>query len=239
MLSEERVTRPPRRTATRVGPVVGLDLAGSPTRSTGFCVMRDARRVETEVLHDDEEILAAVRRSRPVLVSIDAPLSLPRGRRSLEIPGPPHLRACDRELLRRRIRFFPVTLGPMRLLTARGMRLKERLEQEGFPVVESYPGAAQDIVGLPRKGGGVDRLRRALLGRGFWGTIGRRVTTHDELDAVLCAWVGRLYVQGRAEVIGDPSEGVMILPRHPGQLRRSAARRAPRSTARGAESAGA
>jgi uncharacterized protein len=198
--------------------VVGLDLAGSPHRSTGFCILRGARRVETTVLHDDTEILASVRDARPPLVSVDAPLSLPRGRTSLDLPGPPHLRACDRELLRRRIRFFPVTLGPMRMLTARGMQLARRLRAEGVPTVESYPGAAQDIVGLPRKGAGIERLRRGLRVRGFAGSVEHRAITHDELDAILCAWVGRLYLQGRAEVIGEAEEGVMILPRSRSQL---------------------
>ena len=39
----------------------------------------------------------------PDVVSIDAPLFLPKGRKSLEQRGPPHLRACDRELLRMKI----------------------------------------------------------------------------------------------------------------------------------------
>jgi uncharacterized protein len=210
----------------RVKGVVGLDLAGSPRRSTGFCVLLGAREVRTAVLHEDAEILAAVRAARPALVSIDAPLSLPRGRASLEARGPPHLRACDRELLRRHIRFFPVTLGPMRMLTARGMRLAAELRAEGYRVEESYPGAAQDIVGLPRKGAGVELLRRALRSRGFRGTVERRTATHDELDAILCAWVGRLCVEGRAETIGDPAEGTMILPRSRGQLPRRRTRRA-------------
>jgi uncharacterized protein len=206
--------------STSAATIVGLDLAGSPHRRTGFCQLGSGLRVTTAVLYSDEEIEEAVRDARPALISIDAPLSLPRGRVSLEVAGPPHLRACDRELLRRRIRFFPITLGPMRLLTARGIRLQRRFEAEGWRCVESYPGAAQDIVGLPRKGAGIERLRRALRGRGFVGSVERRSITHDELDAVLCAWVGRLYVRGRAEVIGDPAEGVMILPRTPSQLPR-------------------
>ena len=217
------VARVPRRSDT---VVVGLDLAGSPRRSTGFCELVGPRYARTAVLHGDAEILAAVRDAGPQLVSIDAPLSLPRGRASLARAGPPHLRACDRELLRRRIRFFPVRLGPMRMLTARGIRLAGQMRAAGFRVEESYPGAAQDIVGLPRKGAGVERLRRALRARGFYGTIERRTTSHDELDAVVCAWVGRLCAHGRADVIGDPSEGTMILPRSAAQLPKARRRRA-------------
>lgn len=208
------------------GVVVGLDLAGSPQRSTGFCLLVGPREVRTAVLHDDPEILAAIRTAHPRIVSIDAPLSLPRGRASLDVRGPPHLRACDRELLRRHIRFFPVTLGPMRMLTARGMQLASELRASGYRVEESYPGAAQDIVGPPQKGAGVERLRRALRSRGLHGTIERRSTSHDELDAVLCAWVGRLRIEGRAEVIGDPTEGTMILPKSAEQLPRVRLRQA-------------
>ncbi|RKY82101.1 hypothetical protein DRQ11_14665, partial [candidate division KSB1 bacterium] len=35
----------------------------------------------------------------------------------------------DKELLRRKIKFFPITLGPMRSLTKRGIRLKKEIEE--------------------------------------------------------------------------------------------------------------
>lgn len=193
--------------------VVGLDLAGAPTRSTGFCVLRGPSSLETAVLHSDEEILSAVERVRPALVVIDAPLSLPRGRSTIEDRAGPHLRACDRELLRRGIRFFPLTLGPMRLLTVRGIRLRTELEARGLRVLEGYPGGSQDLLGLPRKQAGVARLQRALRRRGLRGDLLRRVLSHDELDAVTIAWVGRMHLRGRGLLIGDPSEGEMLLPR--------------------------
>jgi predicted nuclease with RNAse H fold len=196
-----------------MGTVVGLDLAGSPLRRTGFCTLRAGRTVETQVLGPDEEILERTLRCRPALVAIDAPLSLPRGRASLQARGPPHFRACDLELRQLGIRFFPLTLGPMRMLTARGIRLKAALEGHGLRVVESYPGAAQDLLGLPRKGDGVERLRRALVKYGFRGSVEHRSITHDELDAVLCAWSGRLFLLGKALVLGDPDEGTMVLPK--------------------------
>lgn len=191
---------------------VGLDLAGSPTRTTGFCLLEGPHRTRTLALQGDEEVLARTLEARAGVVSIDAPLSLPRGRASLDIPGPPHFRACDLELRRLGIPFFPLTLGPMRLLTARGIRLKRALERQGITVLESYPGGVQDMVGLPRKGGGARRLQRALLREGFRGDVERIDITHDELDAVACAWVGRLYLQGRAWLIGDREEGTIALP---------------------------
>lgn len=193
--------------------VVGLDLAGSPRRTTGFCLLVGPRRTTTHPLGSDEEILAALADARPELVSIDAPLSLPFGRVSLEVAGPPHFRACDRELRRLGIPFFPLTLGPMRLLTARGMALRARLERDGTRVIESYPGGAQDLLGIPRKQAGTEKLRRALLREGFTGSVEQRGLTHDELDSVFCAWVGRLWLEGSALEIGDPREGTIVLPR--------------------------
>jgi predicted nuclease with RNAse H fold len=45
-------------------------------------------------------------------------------------------------------------LPSMQGLTRRGMALAVRLRDLGVPVIESYPGAAQDIMGIPRKRSG-------------------------------------------------------------------------------------
>lgn len=192
---------------------MGLDLAGSATRRTGFCRLGPGLRTRTCVLGGDAEILRAVEDAAPSIVAIDAPLALPAGRRSLDVRGPPHLRQCDRELLALGIRFFPLTLGPMRQLTARGMALAGRLRDLGLPVIEAYPGGAQDVLGIPRKGGGEGRLRRALLRFGFTGDVRARVLTHDELDAIACAYTGREHLAGRSLVLGTPEEAELVLPR--------------------------
>jgi uncharacterized protein len=192
--------------------VVGLDLAGSPRRTTGFCFLGRGSTVRVAPLHTDEEILAATRDARPDIVSIDAPLSLPAGRRTIDDRSGPHLRSADRELLRLGIRFFPITLGPMRMLTERGLRLKRALAVEGLRAIESYPGAAQDLLGIPRKRTGTGPLRRGLLRTGLRGDLRRADLSHDELDGVTCALVGRAYLRGDFLAIGDPNEGLMILP---------------------------
>jgi len=108
--------------------VIGLDLAGVATRPTGFCILRDMK-AETFLAYKDEEITSKVEKIDPQIVAVDAPLSLPKGRKTIEERTKIHLRECDKELLTRRIRFFPVTLGPMRKLTCRGMNLREILER--------------------------------------------------------------------------------------------------------------
>ena len=198
--------------AVRARVSVGLDLAGSPRRTTGFCRLSVGLAAELAPLYDDEEIVSRTIAARPAIVSVDAPLSLPRGRRTIDDRAGPHLRACDRELLRRRIRFFPITLGPMRMLTTRGLRLKARFESAGLRVVESYPGGAQDVLGIARKQAGVERLRRALVRAGLSGDLRHRGLSHDELDAATSAWVGRMILDGQAEALGDPEEGLLYLP---------------------------
>ena len=192
---------------------VGIDLAGSERRPTGFCLL-EGKEARVSVLYTDDQILGEIG-SRVKAVAIDAPLSLPRGRCCLEddcpCAGKAHFRVCDLELRKMKIKFFPITLGPMRKLTRRGLDLMAKLEGRGFRVFETYPGAAQDIWGIPRQKkpeGLKEGLKRFGI-RGNWLEDG---VTKDELDALTCAIVARDYVKGKAMVIGDPEEGLMILP---------------------------
>jgi predicted nuclease with RNAse H fold len=201
--------------------VMGIDLAGSPRRPTGICRLR-ALKATTQVAYSDKEILESFIDGIQ-LVAIDAPLSLPRGRCCLRndctCAGISHFRECDLALREMGIRFFPITLGPMRMLTERGMQLKARLEKEGFAVMEAFPGGAQDILGMPRQkdpGG----LRRSLKRYGISGDVGKRGISVHELDAITCALVARLHVQGKSLVIGDPREGQMIMPAPPRRMQK-------------------
>jgi predicted nuclease with RNAse H fold len=130
----------------------------------------------------------------------------------LEIRSNIHFRACDRELTRRHLKFFPITLGPMRKLTARGIKLAAILRADGNLVFEGYPGASQDILKIPRKGAGVMALAVGLRSLGL---PVEDSTTHDELDAITCAYVGLLYLKGGSELIGDEAEGQILIPRAP------------------------
>lgn len=186
--------------------IIGLDLAGVETRPTGYCRLLDMK-VETSLIYADKEILSKIKEFSPRVVAIDAPLSLPPGRKSLEERNGNHLRECDRELLKRGIKFFPVTLGPMRKLTERGIRLKKILEKENFVALEAYPGGAQDVLKIPRKQKGLDRLKTGLENLGMKG-LSSGMSDH-ELDAVTCAYVGNLFVKGEAVIYGSP-EGIVM-----------------------------
>ena len=186
--------------------VVGIDLAGSPKRPTGLCVLRDLI-AETHVVFNDDDILDFVKEARPTLVPIDAPLSLPKGRRTVHDRSGEHLRACDRELLRRGIRFFPITLGPMRMLTERGFTLKKRLVKMGYQAVECYPGAAQDLWRIPRQHKDLLGLLNGLRKLGLRGL--KKSATSDELDAATAALVGRWSLLGQGLMLGGKT-GILI-----------------------------
>jgi predicted nuclease with RNAse H fold len=189
--------------------VLGVDLAGVDHRPTGICVLRGSEAI-TFLLHTDEEIIGCGKSENPDLIAMDAPLTLPPGRKTIHDRNGSHFRICDEELRRRKIPFFPITLGPMRLLTERGMRLAHKLEGLGFRCVEIYPGGAQDVLGIPRAKKNLSGLREALIQLGFAG-LASKATPH-ELDAVTGALVGRLFLQGKAEIYGKPSVGAIIMP---------------------------
>lgn len=190
--------------------VVGVDLAGVPHRPTGICFLKKME-AKTALIYSNEDILSAVDRDKPNLVTVDAPLALPPGRKSIHQRNGQHFRPCDLELRRRKIPFFPITLGPMRGLTERGIELKKEIENKGIPVVEIYPGGAQDIWGIPRAKRDLEGLRRGLGRLGIRG-LPRNCSAH-ELDATTAALVGRHYLEGRAEIYGDFSSGAIVMPR--------------------------
>ena len=190
--------------------VAGIDLAGSPKRNTGVCLLKGGRILEWATLFSDEEIAAFIKKAKPDLIAIDAPLNLPPGRKTLDDRNGEHFRPCDRELLKRGIRFFPITLGPMRMLTQRGIMLKKRFARMGYDVIEMYPGAAQDVWRTGRKQDGLHKLRHGLERLGVRGLD--KKMNGDELDAVTGAVVGYMFAMGRAEVLGNFKEGAIVIP---------------------------
>lgn len=189
--------------------IVGIDLAGSEKRRTGFCILDKKLNAEVFTVFKDKEIISKCLENKPKIIAIDAPLSLPKGRKSLKRKSKIHFRECDRELWKLKIKFFPITLGPMRKLTERGIKLRKILEKKGFEVIEVYPGGAQDLLGIPRRKD-KEGLLKGLKKLGVKNL--RNDLNEDELDAVTCAFVGYLYTKGNYMVLGKKEEGVIIMP---------------------------
>jgi predicted nuclease with RNAse H fold len=63
---------------------LGLDLAGSEKRDSGLAVLDEELSCWAFTVRLDSEIIRLAEDLRPDIVVIDAPLSLPRGRKSIE-----------------------------------------------------------------------------------------------------------------------------------------------------------
>jgi uncharacterized protein YprB with RNaseH-like and TPR domain/predicted nuclease with RNAse H fold len=196
--------------------VVGIDLTGSDARPSGWALLQ-GDLVVSGMLHSFDELLANTLSVRPAIVSIDSPLSLPVGRHCTDdscacraVGG--ITRHCERELKRRGVNVYPCLIQSMQALTRRGMRLAAALRQNGVEVVESYPGAAQDIMRIPRKGASQEQLRAGLERFGVRGIRPAGQLTHDELDAITSAAVGGFYLADLYEGLGNDEEDYLIIP---------------------------
>jgi dephospho-CoA kinase len=79
-------------------------------------------------------------------------------------------------------------------------------------VIESYPGAAQDILCIPRKQKSLRLLREGLKELGLTGP-GLHSTSHDEIDAITSAIVGRFFEAGSFEPMGVLKEAQLVVPK--------------------------
>lgn len=182
---------------------IGIDLAGKEENPSGFCVL-DQGQLILKTLYGDEEIVKEVKNINPSIIAIDAPLSLPKGRCCLEkdcecaVGG--HFRAAEREI-RPYGRVLPLTFRGMKMLTLRGIALGQRLRND-FEVIETHPRTDQKMLGF--------KDLREDLSQIF--SLPDDSSEH-ELDATVAALTGYLYLKGCVLKLGDPEEGVIVIPK--------------------------
>ena len=196
--------------------VVGIDLTGSEDRKSGWAAAT-GRSLTMDLVASDADLMERTLVAEPFLVSIDSPLSLPAGRTSEfdDDPGRKEygiVREAERQLRKRGIHVYPALLPSMQRLTQRGVELATRLRKRGVPVIESYPGAAQDILGIPRKKTSLKHLVEGLRRFGYSGLTGEADVSHDELDAATSALVGQFMLAGYWEALGSAEEDYLIVP---------------------------
>lgn len=196
--------------------IVGIDLTGNEERASGWGLL-EGEKASTQRLHSDEELIQSTLDAEPSLVSIDSPLSLPKGRNRVEDADPAReehgiMRESERVLKKRGINVYPCLIRSMQQLTARGIQLAAQLRAHGIPVIESYPGAAQDILRIPRKQAGLNHLRNGLQRFGLEGKFGEEKISHDELDAITSGVVGLFFWAGYFESLGNEEGDYLIIP---------------------------
>ena len=196
--------------------IIGIDLTGSEKRASGIALLQN-NQVITKLLKKDDEIIKFILENNVDLVSIDSPLSLPKGRISVYDNDPGRekygiMRECEKILKKRGINVYPTLIPSMQKLTKRGIELANRLRKFGIPVIESYPGVVQDIIGLPRKQVSLDLLKKGLKTFGLEGDFEKKDISHDEIDAITSALVGVFFLSKHFEAIGTIDENFMIIP---------------------------
>jgi uncharacterized protein YprB with RNaseH-like and TPR domain/predicted nuclease with RNAse H fold len=195
--------------------IVGIDLTGSERRATGWALL-DGAVATTKAIRSDEELIRDTLVAKPDIVSIDSPLSMPEGVTEPDNIGDrPIYRRCELALKRMGISVFWCLLPTMKSLTMRGMRLAAAFREHGLEVIESYPGAAQDLLGIPRKGSSLEELKQGMARIGISGDYLSGPVSHDEVDAITSALVGLFYLADDYIALGTPTEDYLIVPRSP------------------------
>ncbi len=189
--------------------IIGIDLAGKEENPSGICVLRNKETI-LKTLYSDEDIIEYVEKVNPSLVAVDAPLSLPKNRCCLEkdcecaVGG--HLRAAEREI-RPYGRVLPLTFRGMKMLTLRGIALGKRLRKD-FEVIETHPRTNQKILGIKDVKEDLGRILKIP-----------NAPTEHELDAILAALAGYFYLNGCVLELGDPEEGIIVIPKNKGCIK--------------------
>ena len=171
----------------------GIDLAALPANPTGLAAF-DGRSYFCRTARGDDEILDFIYQYDLEAIAIDAPLTLPRGRCCFDDAccGTRKIRECDRALIKMGFRVFPPGFSFMKQLTLRGKALREKLETQGFMVIEVHPRTSKRILGIEK----------------FEGS-----KNEHENDACAAALTAFLYAHGKCREIGD-DEGIIVIPKN-------------------------
>lgn len=208
------------RAAHAPAAYAGLDLG----RATGFALLdADGVLLHAGVLRSDAEILSAIDSSGVRTVAIDCPLGLPAGLCCLEAScgcapsREPGIRTSELAVRARGYGLYHTTKRSIiRPLVYRGMALQGELRARGLRTMEVYPYATKVALfgrPVPKKASpeGLAWLVERVAGI-VPGVELKAPWTHDELDAVLAAHTAFLLERGRAEALGDPAEGCIVVP---------------------------
>ena len=164
-----------------------------------------------------DDLGALVAEVHPTVVAIDSP------------PGPAlsgGSRAGERELLRMGIHCYFTPSDPVRLARPfyawmrEGHRAFASAAAAGYPLyrggrdvrgraLEVFPHATATLLGGDPALAKRDR-RRQVLHRA--GVHAAPLRSTDQMDAALAALTGLLALAGRATALGDPAEGVLVVP---------------------------
>ena len=209
--------------------VLGVDLRASRKKPSSVATL-DSRSRLTELgsFYEDIELMKLVDDLRPDLVAIGAPLNLPSGFCCLDQSCDCRFSVPDRkgrllelELAKMGISCFYTNKGSIiRELIYRGILLSQNLRDAGYNVIEVYPHATKMLLfgdKVPPKNSAVSVSY--MIGHLTPLVSGMEKHADDldrnSCDAIINAYTGQLHAQSNTDVLGDPEEGILVLPKLP------------------------
>lgn len=209
--------------------ILGIDLRASAKRSSSVVGLDcDSQVCFMDSFDTDDEFVALAEKHQPQLISIGAPLGLPAGLCCLESScscnfAVPHRKGRQQEIELSKMGiscFFTNKGSIIRQLIYRGVSLNQQLSKLGHQVIEVYPHASKVILfgdKLPPKNssGSLGFMKDHLT------PLVQGLDPHldgmdrNTCDALLNAYTGLLHAKDETDILGDPDEGLLVLPKLP------------------------
>jgi predicted nuclease with RNAse H fold len=205
----------------------GVTLRISPSHPSALAVLNhQSQLVHLAPFHTDLELLQMAGAYQPTLIAIGSPLCLPTGLADLEPSAqtraaPPEHRGrqLERELASIGISCFFTGRGSViRQLIYRGIGLKGELHLRGYEVIEVYPHATKVILfgeqALRQKGSQSVAYLKERLGTLISGLADYRGNLNkNNSEALLNAYTALLHLCEGTDLLGDPHEGLLSIPK--------------------------
>lgn len=193
---------------------IGVELgcsALSRKASSAAAILDDTGQLTEEPRHFRKayQLLEVVSRYNPqsVILAVDAPRSVPDHTKENYT-----YRSCEKDIKRINPYAGSFVSPGVATLFIRWYEIEEE-HLQNIKVIETYPGVVWKILKLPGTpktfGKNQDKILTAV-GELIKGTC--EGFSHDQVDAVLCAYTAFCYCKGKISWFGRPGEGLIITP---------------------------
>ena len=209
--------------------ILGVDLRASKKKPSSIAILdSESHLSQLGSFLEDDELIKLAGEIKPDLVAIGAPLNLPSGFCCLDktcdcrfsVPNRKG-RLLELELAKMGISCFYTNKGSIiRDLIYRGILLSNMLKEAGHKVIEVYPHATKMLLfgdKVPPKNSAISVSY--MIGHLTPLVSGMEKRTDDldrnTCDAIINAYTGQLHAQSNTDILGDPEEGILVLPKLP------------------------
>ncbi len=201
--------------------ICGIDMASAKPSTLAF--IDDKFNIETLVDYGEltQGFIAKLTDSNVSVVAIDSPLGFPNGMCCLEDsclckPLNGNGRLAERELSKMGISSYYTTKKTIiKPMIYKAIKWAKMLRHYGFTVIEIYPYATKvRLFGkpVPSKTKQLLLLKELVSRLGFPSDIISKCN-HDQIDAILAAYTGLLYIQGHTDEVGQEAESTIVIPK--------------------------